>query len=198
MCVAADIILIITANQSNGNLSYTLNVFKTKHFLKSTQLFTRSEKISSNCSKNLSAIWNRLANGKGEMKCTYATQKEKLMRRQNECECEGQNTLRTRRCKWGAHVQVKMRCACAGKNAKPVRRPKSDAHAQLQMRCACAGQRKDAHAQAKIRYACARLNEVRMRRPKWDAHGQAKIRCERTDQNEMRTRRPKWDAHAQF
>ena len=34
MSVAADIILIITAIQSNGNLSYTLNVFKTKHFLK--------------------------------------------------------------------------------------------------------------------------------------------------------------------
>ena len=45
MSVAADIILIITAIQSNGNLSYTLNVFKTKHFLKITQLFTRSEEL---------------------------------------------------------------------------------------------------------------------------------------------------------
>ena len=45
MSVAADIILIITAIQSNGNLSYTLNVFKTKHFLKSNQVFTRSEKL---------------------------------------------------------------------------------------------------------------------------------------------------------
>ena len=45
MSVAADIILIITAIQSNGNLSYTLNVFKTKQFLKSTQLVTRSEKV---------------------------------------------------------------------------------------------------------------------------------------------------------
>ena len=45
MSVAADIILIILAIQSNGNLSYTLNVFKTKHFLKSTQLVTRSEEI---------------------------------------------------------------------------------------------------------------------------------------------------------
>ena len=44
MSVAADIILIITAIQSNGNLSYTLNVFKTKHFLKK-QLVTRSEKL---------------------------------------------------------------------------------------------------------------------------------------------------------
>ena len=45
MSVAADILLIITAIQSNGNLNYTLNVFKTKTFLKSTQLFTRSEKL---------------------------------------------------------------------------------------------------------------------------------------------------------
>ena len=45
MSVAADIILIITAIQSNGNLSSTLNVFKTKHSLKSTQLVTRSEKL---------------------------------------------------------------------------------------------------------------------------------------------------------
>ena len=45
MSVAADIILIITAIQSKGNLSYTLNVFKTKHFLKSTQLVTRSEEL---------------------------------------------------------------------------------------------------------------------------------------------------------
>ena len=45
MSVAADIILIILAIQSNGNLSYTLNVFKTKHFLKSTQLVTRSEEL---------------------------------------------------------------------------------------------------------------------------------------------------------
>ena len=45
MSVTAVIILIITAIQSNGNLSYTLSVFKTKHFLKSTQLVTRSEKL---------------------------------------------------------------------------------------------------------------------------------------------------------
>ena len=100
------------------------------------------------------------------MICINATQKENLMRRQNECECERQNKLRTRRCKGGAHVQVKMQLACAGKNAKPVRRPKCDAHAQLQMRCACAGKKKDAHAQAKMRCACAGLNEVRMRRKK--------------------------------
>ena len=45
MSVAADIILTITAIQSNGILSYTLNIFKTKHLLKSTQIFTRSEKL---------------------------------------------------------------------------------------------------------------------------------------------------------
>ena len=45
MSVAADIILIITAIQSNGILSFTLNIFKTKHLLKRTQLFTRSEKL---------------------------------------------------------------------------------------------------------------------------------------------------------
>ena len=45
MSVAADTLLIITAIQSNGILSYTLNILKTKHLLKSTQLFTRSEKV---------------------------------------------------------------------------------------------------------------------------------------------------------
>ena len=55
MSVAADIILIITAIQSNGNLSYTLNVFKNKHFLKSTQLVTRSEELVATAVK----IWNR-------------------------------------------------------------------------------------------------------------------------------------------
>ena len=45
MSVASDIILISIAIQSNGILSYTLNIFKTKRLLKSTQLFTRSEKL---------------------------------------------------------------------------------------------------------------------------------------------------------
>ena len=153
MSVAADIILIITAIQSNGNLSYTLNIFKTKHFLKSTQLVTRSEKLVATILK----IYQRskIAKPTGRAKWYAHTQKEKLMRRQNKCKCEGYNKLRTRRCKWGAHVQVKWRCACAGKNAKPVRRPKCDAHAQLQMRCESAGQKK-----------------MRTRRPKWDAHAQ--------------------------
>ena len=114
MSVAADIILIITAIQSNGNLSYTLNVFKTKHFLKSTQLFTRSEKLVATILKIYQQ--SEIAKPTGRAKSYAHTQKE--------------------------NVQVKMRCACAGKNAKPVRRPKCDAHAQLQMRCACAGQEK--------------------------------------------------------
>ena len=168
MSVAADIILIITAIQSNGNLSYTLNVFKTKTFLKKHSTCHTFWKISSNCSKNYQQSEIAKPTGRGEMICTYATQKEKLMRRHNECECEGQNKLRTRRCKWGAHVQVKIRCANPGKNAKPVRRPKYHAHAQLQMRCACAGQK---------RCACACQNEMRMRRTKWGAHAQAKMRC---------------------
>ena len=45
MSVAADIILTITAIQSNGILSYTLNIFKTKILLKSMQIFIRSEKL---------------------------------------------------------------------------------------------------------------------------------------------------------
>ena len=153
MSVAADIILIITAIQSNGNLSYTLNFFKTKHFLKSTQFVTRSEELVATVLKFINNLKIAKPTGRAKWYAHTLHKKEKLMRRQNECECEGQNKLRTRRCKWGAHVQVKMQCACAGKNAKPVRRPKCDAHAQLQMRCACAGKKK-----------------MRTRRPKWDAH----------------------------
>ena len=99
MSVAADIILIITAIQSNGNLSYTLNVFKTKHFLKSTQLVTRSEKLVATVLKIYQQSEIAKPTGRAEMICTYATQKEKLMRRQNECQCAAQNKLRTRRCK---------------------------------------------------------------------------------------------------
>ena len=155
MSVAADIILIITAIQSNGNLSYTLNVFKTKHFLKSTQLVTRSEKLVATVLKIYQQSEIAKPTGRAKWYAHTLHKKKSSMRRQNECECERKNKLRTRRCKWGAHVQVKMRCACAGKNAKPVRRPKCDAHAQLQMRCACAGKKK-----------------MRTRRPKWDAHAQ--------------------------
>ena len=42
MSVTLDIILISKAIQSNGILSYNLNILKTKYLLKSTQLFTRA------------------------------------------------------------------------------------------------------------------------------------------------------------
>ena len=157
MSVASDIILIsIKAIQSNGILSYTLNIFKTRHLLKSTQLFTRS--------KNLSATWNRLVNAKGKMISTCATLNEMHM-------C---------RSKWDAHAQAKMRCTCVGQIEMRTCRPKSDAHAQTKIRCACAGQNEmrvrrpkwDADAQVKMRCACAGQNELRMRRSKWDAHAQ--------------------------
>ena len=75
MSVAADIILIITAIQSNGNLSYTLNVFKTKHFLKSTQLVTRSEKLVATVLKIYQRSEIAKPTGKGEMICTYTKRK---------------------------------------------------------------------------------------------------------------------------
>ena len=155
MSVAADIILIITAIQSNGNLSYTLNVFKTKHFLKSTQLVTRSEELVATVLKIYQQSEIAKPTGRAKWYAHTLHKKKSSCAGQNEFECERQNKLRTRRCKWGAHVQVKMRCACAGKNAKPVRRPKCDAHAPLQMRCACAGKKK-----------------MRTRRPNGDAHAQ--------------------------
>ena len=65
------------------------------------------------------------------MICTYATQKEKLMRRQNECECEKQNKLRTGvnevhmcRSKCDARAKVKMQSPCAGQNEMHMRRTK--------------------------------------------------------------------------
>ena len=42
MTIAAEIILISTAFQSNGILSYTLNIFKTKLFLKKYATFQTS------------------------------------------------------------------------------------------------------------------------------------------------------------
>ena len=85
MSVAADIILIITAIQSNGNLSYTLNVFKTKHFLKSTQLVTRSEELVATVLKfisNLRSLSQR--EGRNDMHIRYTKRKahasEKRMR----------------------------------------------------------------------------------------------------------------------
>ena len=73
MTVAAEIILISTAFQSNGILSYTLNIFKTNYFLKSTQ---PSVEFCSNRSKNLSVTWNRFVNAKSKMLCTCAKQSE--------------------------------------------------------------------------------------------------------------------------
>ena len=152
MSVTAVIILIITAIQSNGNLSYTLSVFKTKHFLKSTQLVTRSEKLVATVLKIYQqseitkptgrAKWYAHTLHKKKSSCagkTNANAKDKI-----SCARAGVNEVRMCRSKCYAR---------AGKNAKPVRRPKCDAHAQLQMRCACAGKKK-----------------MRTRRPKWDAH----------------------------
>ena len=197
MSVAADIILIITAIQSNGNLSYTLNVFKTKHFLKSTQLVTRSEKLVATVLKIYQQ--SEIAKPTGRAKWYAHTLHKK------KSSCAG---------KTKANAKDKISCARAGVNEVHMCRSKSDARAQVkmrspcagQMRCACAApkevrmrrQKKDAHAQAKMRCACEGLNEVRMRRNKWDAHEQVKMRCACASQKKMRTRKPKWDVHAQF
>ena len=155
MSVAADIILIITAIQSNGNLSYTLNVFKTKHFLKSTQLVTRSEKLVETVLKIYQqseiakptgrAKWYAHTLHKKKSSCagkTNANAKDKI-----SCARAGVNEVRMCRSKRDARAQVKMR--------SPWRKPKCNAHAQLQMRCASAGQKK-----------------MRTRMPKWDPHAQ--------------------------
>ena len=189
MSVAADIILIITAIQSNGNLSYTLNVFKTKHSLKSTQLVTRSEKVVATVLKIYKqteiakptgrAKWYAHTLHKKKSSCagkTNANAKDKI-----SCARAGVNEVRM--------CRSKMRCACAGKLRSP-----------------CAGQNAmrmcstkwGAHAQAKKRCARACQNEMRMRRTKWGAHAQEKMRCACANQNKMRTRKPKWDVHAQF
>ena len=189
MSVAADIILIITAIQSNGNLSYTLNVFKTKHFLKSTQLVTRSEELVATVLKIYQqseiakptgrAKWYAHTLHKRKSSCagkTNANAKDKI-----SCARAGVNKVRMCRSKCEARAQAKIPCACAAPNEVRKRRPKKDAHAQAKMRCACAG-----------------LNEVRMRRKKWDAHKQVKLKCACASKNKMRPRRPKWDVHAQF
>ena len=181
MSVAADIILIITAIQSNGNLSYTLNVFKTKHFLKSTQLVTRSEKLVATVLKIYQqseiakptgrAKWYAHTLHKKKSSCagkTNANAKDKI-----SCTRAGVNEVRMCRSKCDARGQVKMRSPCAGQDEMRMRRTKWDAHTQAKMRCAWADKKVNAHAQAKKR-------------------------CAREDQNEMRTRRPKWDAHKQF
>ena len=189
MNVAADIILIITAIQSNGNLSYTLNVFKTKHFLKSTQLVTRSEELVATVLKIY--YQSEIAKPTGRAKWYAHTLHKK------KSSCAG---------KTNANAKDKISCARAGVNEVRMCRSKCDARAQAKRQCACAApnevrkrrRKKDAYAQAKMRCACAGLNEVRMRRKKWDAHNQVKMKCACASKNKMRTRRPKWDAHAQF
>ena len=160
MSVAADIILIITAIQSNGNLSCTLNVFKTKHFLKSTQLYTRSEEL-------VATVLNiyqqsEIAKPTGRAKWYAHTLHKK------KSSCAG---------KTNANAKDKTSCARAGVNELRMCRSKCDARAQVKMRSPCAGQNNHAHAQAKKRCACACQNEMRMRRTKWGAHAQAKMRC---------------------
>ena len=189
MSVAADIILIITAIQSNGNLNYTLNVFKTKQFLKSTQLVTRSEKLVATVLKIYKqteiakptgrAKWYAHTLHKKKSSCvgkTNANTKDKI-----SCARAGVNEVRKCRSKCNACAQVKMRSPCAGQNAMRMCSSKRGAHAQAKKRCARAGQ-----------------NEMRMRKTKWGMHAQEKKRCACANQNKMRTRKPKWDVHAQF
>ena len=168
MSVAADIILIITAIQSNGNLSYTLNVFKTKHFLKSTQLFTRSEKLVATALKIYQQ--SEIAKPTGRAKWyAHTLHKKKIS-------CAG---------KTNANAKDKISCARAGVNEVRMCRSKCDARAQVKMQSPCAGQKTmrmrsskwGAHAQAKKRCACACQNEMRIRKSKWGAHAQAKWRC---------------------
>ena len=125
MSVAADIILTITAIQSNGNLSYTLNVFKTKHFLKSTQLVTRSEELVATALKIYQH--SEIAKPTGWAKrYAHTLHKKKIS-------CAG---------KTNANAKDKISCARAGVNEVRMRRQKCDAHVQLQMRCACANKKK--------------------------------------------------------
>ena len=168
MSVAADIILVITAIQSNGNLSYTLNVFKTKHFLKSTQLFTRSEKLVATVLKIYQQ--SEIAKPTGRAKWYAHTLHKK------KSSCAG---------KTNANAKDKISCARAGVNEVRMCRSKCDARAQV--KCEARAQAKitmrmrsskwGAHAQAKKRCACACQNEMRMHRTKWGAHAQAKMRC---------------------
>ena len=157
MSVAADIILIITAIQSNGNLSYTLNVFKTKHFLKSTQLFTRSEKLVATVLKIYKQT--EIAKPTGRAKCYAHTLHKK------KSSCAG---------KTKANAKDKISCARAGVNEVRMCRSKCDARAQVKMQNPCAGQKtmrmrsskRGAYAQAKKRCACACQNEMCIRRTK--------------------------------
>ena len=161
MSVAADIILIITAIQSNGNLSYTLNVFKTKHFLKSTQLVTRSEKLVATVLKIYKQT--QIAKPTGRAKWYAHTLHKK------KSSCAG---------KTKSNAKDKISCARAGVNEECMCRSESYARAQVKMRSPSAGQNAmrmrsskwGAQAQAKKRCARAGQNEMRMRRIKWSAH----------------------------
>ena len=64
MSVVADIILISTAIQSNGILSYTLNIFKTKHLLKSSCQTFATLFATHNATNSLSVINQREGNAK--------------------------------------------------------------------------------------------------------------------------------------
>ena len=72
------------------------------------------------------------------MICTYATQKEKLMRRKTNanakdkisCARAGVNEVRMCRSKCDARAQVKMPSPCAGQIAMRMRSFKSGAHTQ--------------------------------------------------------------------
>ena len=160
MSVAADIILIITAIQSNRNLSYTLNVFKTKHFLKSTQLVTRSEKLLATVLKIYQQ--SEIAKPTGRAKWYAHTLHKK------KSSCAG---------KTNANAKDKISCARAGVNEVRMCRSKCDARAQVKMRSPCTGQNNHAHAQLQMRCACSGQKKMRMRRTKWGAHAQAKMRC---------------------
>ena len=168
MSVAADIILIITAIQSNGNLSYTLNVFKTKHSLKSTQLVTRSEKLVATVLKIYQQ--SEIAKPTGRAKWYANTLNKK------KSSCAG---------KTNANAMDKISCSRAGVNEVRMCRSKCDARAQVKLRSPCAGQNAmrmcsskwSAHAQAKKRFARAVQKEMRMRRTKRGAHAHAKMRC---------------------
>ena len=188
MSVAADIILIITAIQSNGNLSYTLNIFKTKHFLKSTQLVTRSEELVATVLKIYQqseiakptgrAKWYAHTLHKKKSSCagkTNANAKDKI-----SCARAGVNEVRMCRSKCDARALVKMRSPCLGQNAMRMRTSKWGAQAHAKKTCARAGR-----------------NEMRMCSSKWGAQAHAKKRCARSGQNEMRMRRTKWGTHVQ-
>ena len=181
MSVAADIILIVTAIQSNENPSYTLNVFKTKHFLKSTQLVTRSEKLVATVLKIYQQ--SEIAKPTGRAKWYAHTLHKK------KSSCAG---------KTNANAKDKISCACAGVNEVRMCRSKCDARAQVKMRSLCAGQNAmrmrsskwGAHAQAKKRYARAGQYEMRMRRKKRGALAQEKMKCAWAGKKEMRIRKP--------